>query len=198
MASIEKSPGRGQTAGPTPDWSNPNNILSSDSSFATVDLTSSATIGDYLRADQFGFDIPAMATIDGIVCSIQRKASAGSTIRDYSVVLLKNGTVPGGSDDKKDSVTYWGTLNSYANYGSAADLWNTTWTPADINSSTSGFAVRPLYVPAYGGATAYVDHMKMTVYYTVDGFKFGSTSVSRIYVGSTEIQAIYNGSTRIS
>lgn len=201
MASSTKNAGRGVTSGPTVDWVNPNNIVSSNNVYSTAGLTAGADtvrVSDYLRADQFAFDIPAVATIDGIVCSVERKASSASSIRDYAVQMLKNGSVPGGSDDKKNTAVYWSTTEGTVSYGSPTDLWNATWTPTDINNSTTGFAIRCDYIPAYSSATAYVDTMSMTVYYTVAGFKFGSTSVGRIYYGSTEIKAVYYGSTQIS
>jgi hypothetical protein len=201
MASVLKLAGRGVTSGATVDWTNPNNITSSNNVYATALLSAGADtirVSDFLRADQFAFDIPAIATIDGIVCSVERKASAASAIRDYAVQMLKNGSVPVGSSDKKDLAVYWSITEGTVSYGSPTDLWNATWTPSDINNSTTGFTIRCDYIPGYSSATASVDAMSMTVHYTVDGIKFGSTSISRAYYGSTEIKAVYYGSTQIA
>lgn len=201
MASSTNAAGRGITSGPTVDWVNPNNITSSNNVYATAGLTTGSDVirvSDYLRADQFAFSIPALATINGIVCSVERKASAASAIRDYAVQMLKNGSIPAGSNDKKNTAVYWSTTEGTVSYGSPTDLWGASWTPTDINNSTTGFAIRCDYIPAYSSATAYVDYMSMTVYYTVDGLSFGSTSVAKVYFGSTEIQAIFYGSTQVS
>jgi len=200
MASSTKATTRGVTSGPTVNWVNPGNIVSSNNVYTTASLSYGSVlteVSDYIRADYFGFDIPEFATIDGIVCSLERKASAANVIQDYAVSILKNGSVPAGSDDKKYTLSYWPAFDATINYGSASDLWGTTWTPADINHVNTGFGVRAEYMPGYGSATAYVDYMEMTVYYTLNGIKHGATSVGRIYHGSTIIKAIYHGSTQI-
>ena len=199
MASVTNFPGLGYNSGPTVNWTNPNNVLSSDNVYATVTLSPgypSNSVSNYDRVDDFGFSIPATATINGIVCTVERKASSASAIRDFSVVIIKDGTPTG--NDKKDTSTYWSTTEGEVSYGSPTDLWGTTWTPSNINHPDTGFAVRCEYVPAYNSATAYIDSMKMTVYYTVDGMQFGTTAISKIYYGSTEIQAIYYGSTQLA
>lgn len=193
--------GRGVTSGPTADWSNTGNITACDTTYSTVSLSYgsvSTEVSDYIRADQFGFDIPAMATIDGIIGLPRIKSSSSNTILDYSVVVLKNGSVPAGSDDKKDLATYWPTADTTRSYGSPTDLWGTAWTPADINDSGTGFAVRCEYIPGYGSATAYVDCMTMYVYYTSDNIKYGTVSAVRVYHGTSEVQRIYLGTTQIA
>ena len=169
-------------------------------SHATATLTSGSDvvrISDYIRADYFYFDIPAMATIDGIVGRIERKAGTANSITDWIVNILKNGSIPGGSDDKA-SATVWSTTEGFVSYGSPSDLWGTTWTPADINNDGTGFAMRCEYTGAYSGDVAYVDSMDMTVYYTVSGLKFSTSSISRAYVGDREVKAIYYGSNQIA
>jgi len=200
MASQYNIAGTGATSGPTVNWINPNNITSSDNTYATATLTSGADtvrISDYIRADAFNFDIPAMATIDGIVGRIERKAGTANSITDWIVNILKNGSIPGGSDDKA-SATVWSTTEGFVSYGSPSDLWGTTWTPADINNDGTGFAMRCEYTGAYSGDVAYVDSMDMTVYYTVNGLKFGTSSISRAYVGNREVTAIYHGPNQIA
>lgn len=202
MASSTLTAGRGVTSGPTADWSTPNNITACNNSYATVGLTFGAAavnISDFLRADQFGFQIPLGSTINGIVCTVQRKAGSASTIRDYAVNILKNGSIPAGSDNKANTGVYWSTTEGDVSYGSPTDLWNTTWGALEINSSTSGFAVRCQYIPGYGTDTAYVDCMSMTVYYTTDGgLKIGTTSVVDIMGGATGIKAVYYGTTQLT
>jgi len=199
MATSTKIAGRGVNSGPTAAWVNTNNITASNNTYATVSLSYGSVpteVSSFLRADQFGFDIPEFSTIDGIIATVERKASSASTIIDYAVQPLKNGSVPAGYEDKSVGGS-WSTTEGSVTYGSATDLWGVTWTPDDINNTGTGFAIRCEYTPAYGSATAYVDAMYMTVYYTLNGIKFGTTSVGRVYHGSTKIKAIYHGSTQI-
>lgn len=201
MPSVQKTTTRGVTSGPTVDWVNPMYITACDNTYTYAPLSYGSVlteISDYIRADGFNFDIPLWATIDGIIGTLTRKASDANVITDYSVVPLKNGSVPAGSDEKKDTSTWWSTSDEVKSYGSPTDLWGTTWTPSDINHIYTGFGVRAEFMPSYGSATAYVDCMKMTVYYTdADSIKYGTTSVIRIYHGTTEIQHVYKQTTQI-
>jgi large repetitive protein len=200
MPSQFKIAGIGATAGPTVDWVNPNNITSSNNVYATATLQPGGDVirvSDFLRADLFNFSIPAMATIDGLVCRVEQKAGTASSIAEHTINILKNGSVPGGSDNKSTTAV-WSTAEGFVSYGSPSDLWGTTWTPADINHVDTGFTIRCQYNGSYSGDVAYVDSMDMTVYYTVDGIKFGTSSIGRVYFGNTEVTAIYHGSNQIS
>src|SRR6185436_1266971 len=48
--------------------------------------------------------------------------------------------------------------------GNTLDLWGTSWTPAEVNSSNFGvqFKITNGGIPA----TAYIDHVRVFVYYT--------------------------------
>lgn len=197
MASSIKTAGRGTSSGNVVDWLDPGNITSSNNAYASVTLTYELLekTSNVLIADYFYFDIPLTATINGIVCTVERYASSASTIRDLYVKLLKNGASVG---DAKSVGTYWSTSEGSISNGSPTDLWGTTWSPSDINSLTTGFFISCEYTPAYSFATAYVDTMSMTVYYTNIGIKYGTTNVSSIYYGSTEIKKAYYGTTQIT
>ena len=200
MATSQKNAGSGTDGGEfaPSTWIDTSNIVSSNNQYSVVALSSSANydISNTLKADQFGFDIPSLASIDGIVCTVERKASAASTIVDYTVRILKNGSPVG--TDKAATSTFWSTTEGDVSYGSPTDLWGTSWYASDINNSNFGFQIRCEYVPGYSGSSASVDLMYITVYYTLNNLKFGTTSVANIYYGNTSIKSIYYGSTRIS
>lgn len=124
--------------------------------------TGTDTLSEYLKATDFGFSVPADATVNGVVVEVL-KTDDGSQILDApgGVRLVKGGTVSG--DDKADTMTEWAA--GYATYGGAADLWGLTLTPADVNASTFGFVIAAEYGGA-SGSNAYVDHVRITVYYT--------------------------------
>lgn len=154
-------------------WSNPSNAGASDNSYATAVLTT-GTIGNYLKATNFGFSIPSGATIDGIVVEIEKKGSVNSgpaRIVDNVVKLVIGGTITG---NNKASASAWPTSDTVASYGTSTDLWGTTPTDSDINASTFGVVLAPRNASIKMSITASVDHMKITVYYTGGGGGGGS------------------------
>jgi uncharacterized repeat protein (TIGR02543 family) len=163
-AATNAGAGANMTGTGTVDWLNPSFVTADDTSYATVTLTSATS--HYLAATNYGFAIPANATINGIAVTIGRFESAvgsGTDVSDSSVRLLKAGVVAG--SEKAKTGVEWPTGSPVAAvYGTTADLWGTTWTPADINASNFGVALS-----AVSGTTrmASVDYMQISVTYTV-------------------------------
>jgi LPXTG-motif cell wall-anchored protein len=146
-------------------WSNTGNITTDDTSYATLSISNNGN-SHYLNATNYGFSIPTGATINGIQVSIMRQSSSnsgGSSINDDVVQLIKGGTRVG---TDKGTSTDWPTTMSVAGYGSASDLWSTTWTPADINASNFGVALSGHNQSFTSSRTASVDYMQITVTYT--------------------------------
>jgi hypothetical protein len=146
----------------TISWVNPNNVFTSDNSYATAGLIGFQTTY-YLKATGFGFNIPSGSTINGIVVDVERHAGAAGYILDNAIRIVKNNSVVG---DEKASVDYWETSDAYYSYGSATDLWGTSWTVDDINSTGFGVAVSAFNEGSIETVTAYIDHIRITVYYT--------------------------------
>ena len=169
------SPGAGTNVNVTGNsWSNPNNVTASDDSWTSVSLSTTQT-SDALVATNFGFSIPGTATIDGITVSIERFGTITITIfpfrftyiRDYTIQLTKDGSNPIGNNKASGSI--WPTTDGSATYGNATDLWGTTWTPAEINSSNFGVYIRAESWNAFGtgSETANVDHVTVTIDYSI-------------------------------
>ncbi len=149
------------------DWSRSRRAATSNNSYATVNINNSSSSSRYLRATNFGFSIPTNATITGIEARIEKSEANNSTstyIRDYSVRLVKNGTLVG--DNKALTSTNWSTSDTTVSYGGSNNLWGTTWSVGDINDSDFGLA---LSVGRSGSSneTARVDYMSLVVYYTL-------------------------------
>ena len=144
-------------------WTSPGNAVSSNDSYATVTLFDSQS--KYLQATGFGFSITSGATINGIVAEIERHEVSAQPVADSSLLLVKAG-VPSGTDHA--SGTNWPSSDAYATYGSSSDLWGLSWTDSEINASDFGVA---LLMSEGGGGSfdAFVDHMRITVYYTEAG-----------------------------
>lgn len=147
-------------------WSNPSNAGASDNTYATASVSASSS-SHYLKATNFGLAIPSTATVTGIMVEVERKSDGGTRRAQDSVVkLVKGGTVQ--ATDRK-STALWPAADAYKTYGSASDMWGTTWTPAEVNASNFGVVIgaKGTDVSAF---TAYVDHIRVTVYYSYSPF----------------------------
>ena len=143
-------------------WTNPNNSQSSNDSYAVADFGYS-NASYYLKATNFGFAIPTGATINGIVVEVERKKTG--LIIDNSIKIVKGGVI-GGTEQNASAA--WPAGDTYATFGSSTNLWGLTWTPADINASNFGMVISCASLLA--NSIAYIDHIRITVYYTDAGF----------------------------
>lgn len=168
-------------------WSSPNNIFTENATTSDTNNIGQQNYdgSDNLKATNFGFSIPSGATIDGIIVEVKKKASSSSplnNIQDEKVYLVKANAVVG--SNKADTVTYWPTTLTYATYGTSSDLWGTTWTDSQINASDFGVS---LTADIYGNGKytpiGYIDHIRITVYYTSGGG--GPTSASALLLAQT-------------
>ena len=148
-------------------WTSPGNITADDTSYATCSLASNVQ-SNYLSGTNYGFSIPAGATINGIQVTIARESSSSSSpyIHDTVVSLIKGGTVTGAN--RAATTTNWPNSMTAASYGSTSDLWGTTWTAADINAANFGVALSANSSGTGSTRTASVDYMQITVSYTAD------------------------------
>lgn len=113
-------------------WTNYNNAKVSDAVYASAANGTS----HYLKATNFGFAIPAGATINGILVEIERYKGGTGTSKDTNVKIVKaDGTI--GTTNKALALN-WLASESYFSYGSSSDLWGETWTYTDINDIDFG------------------------------------------------------------
>lgn len=147
--------------GGTIAWNNVSLILVDDGSVATCPLTP-GQISVYAVATGFGFSIPANATIVGIQVDIKEADSIGfpGNIETNTVAITKAGVF-----FTKTPADNWPTTLAYVTYGSASDLWGTTWTPAQINAATFGAAQSAFC--NISADTAQIDAIRITVTYTL-------------------------------
>lgn len=121
-------------------WVTPSNVVvTGTTTFAVLNGTAGVP-SEYLKSTNCSFAIPAGVGIVGISYSLNGKNSTafGGTLHDVRVV--KAGTV--GATNNIGAITFpTGTTVTSQVFGGAADLWGTTWTPADINNSGFGCAV---------------------------------------------------------
>jgi hypothetical protein len=137
-----------------------NNVYSSAAHCDCCDTHTSC-----LEARNYGFTIPGTATILGIRVEVERRRSAGAGgyIEDNGVMLLRGGSYVGAN--RAAYGVNWPTTDTYATYGGSADLWGTTWTPADINSANFGVALACISYTCGSAMTSFIDHIRITVFY---------------------------------
>ncbi len=124
----------------TQPWLNPENITEPGSPYATDVLYNGHRYSNYLQGTQYGFTIPADASIVGIEVAINRMSSSRNpNVVDNVISLVKGGAIIG--DNKANPAAAWPIVLTIARYGGATDLWGTTWTPEEINSPDFGVAL---------------------------------------------------------
>lgn len=175
-ATSATSPGTGSTSGTDIDWSNPGNITASDNSRASAVVNNNGFspfgLTRQLRATNFGFSIPNGATIYGVKAEIERyfnedSGSGFGNVQDITVRLIdNNGSLVG--NNKAITGVKWPVAGgeAYAEYGGKLDNWGVSLTSSMVNDADFGLALVCQNVQASMNATAYVDHIRLTVYYS--------------------------------
>jgi hypothetical protein len=153
-------PGTASVSGAGAVWSNLNNIKTNDAVYASSLGGSNGATSQELQASNYAFGVPANATISGIQVDILRTSTDGSSI-DNDVTLLKANVATG---NNKAVGAGWPIAEAFQSYGGPADLWGTTWSSADVNSS--GFGVQ-LSVTTNAHQGSGVDFVQITITYTV-------------------------------
>ncbi len=138
-------------------WFPAANAIASDNMYAQTAPGGSPT--HYLKATNFGFVIPSPAIVLGIEVLVERHSAVG-TIFDSRARIVKGGVV-GTAERALGPV--WPLTDATVTYGTPADLWGTTWTPADINNPGFGFALSV----DDNVDTAAVDHISIQVTYSL-------------------------------
>lgn len=150
----------------TTDWTNTSNAASSNNSYATAAMPIGGTT-KFLLVTNFGLAVPANAIIDGIVVGIERSYAIGGTNQIDSTIKLfiynGNPAVPGSvvTGNNKSAGASWTTTDTYVDFGANNDVWGATLTSDVVNSIYFGVGIS-----SSGVATAQIDHVRMTVYYT--------------------------------
>lgn len=178
MLSQTRSPTQAGEGGPGGDWTNEANVVSSNNVYATAQRAANGVPTESIRSWNYGFSIPSNAIISGIVVSTEIKADLDNGTHNPFVRSIKPSKVadtidaeggPGSDPDQIQDITTSDAVYS-APISDTAHLWSTTWTPAEINSSSFGMFH---HVAVSGGGASIVtfrcDHHSITVYYTLPG-----------------------------
>lgn len=116
-------------------WSNPGNVVSDNTSDATVTVPS-----DYLVCSNFDFSsIPDNSLILGITVRVE--ASETGTGNSNYIPRLHSNTTPTLIGSAKTAVTVNGTTKVVSTRGGTSDLWGATLTAATVKSSGFGVSI---------------------------------------------------------
>jgi len=129
-------------------------------------MSSTFSYSHYLKATNFGFNVPSGATITGIEAQIKRGDVYYYTYDENVRLVLSNGSI--GSENKAKTTTDWGSIE-YIAYGGSSDLWSETLSASDINDTDFGLVLSIKLSDVSNGEIGnneYVDHIQIKVYYT--------------------------------
>lgn len=150
-------------------WKGLENIKTSDDKKATVmtqSVTGSRMISNSLIAKGFGFAIPSDAIIKGVIVEIERRTTSSPGSKTYALNLTKDGTKnPAGSVLNSNSSWPFQT-ESYQVVGDNNNLWQTTFTPSEINSPNFGVVLAVKGATGISTSTAEVDHIRVSIAYS--------------------------------
>ncbi len=176
-------------------WTDPGNIGADDTSYATCTVAAQGSTYLLLARD-FGFAIPATATIDGITVEIDRQSTGPpAPLRDAIVRLTKDGTTLVG-DNLARTGNNWPTakLQTVA-YGGGASLWGETWTVDEINATGFGVALQAQNPNTSLERTATVDFIRVSVTWHIELTVEGAVAVDKTYDGTTAAEVDFSAAT---
>ncbi len=148
-------------------WSSVGNAAASDDTYARASVDT-GNPSHYLRATGLGLHVPANMTITGVRVDIEHKSDDeryGPLAADASVELVKGGTVMGADHARRN--TTWSPEDEVFRYGGENDTWGVSLTPADVNAPGFGAAIAAYSIRMF--ATAYIDQIRVTVFYSPPG-----------------------------
>ena len=121
---------------------------------------------DQLLLDHFQLELPDDARIRGIELKLRRASDFPASAADNGIRLMKAGHV--GSVDRSAPEQWPAGDFQEQTYGGPTDLWGETWTVAALEAADFGVALSAKYTQAAGNARAYVDFIRIKVYYDVN------------------------------
>ena len=143
-------------------WALTSNITATDAITSSTGTMAIGEVMNYLKGTNLGFSIPAGAIIDGIeVRAYAQYQSYVATIEDVNIVK-SDGSI--GTTNKAGSEALTASL-AYYTFGGASDLWDESWTAADINDIDFGFVLS--LTNGANVSRSFVDSFEIKVYYRV-------------------------------
>ena len=148
-------------------WNNPSNAeLNTTLTLASSTISTRNDFTNYLSLTDFNLSaawLPTNVRIDGIQVDVERNVS-DTNMKDTTVQLTKNWTTLVWNNNWNNA--NWPTAKTITTYGSAADLWGTTWTASDLLSQDFWVILQYQYTRNWT-EDVNVYRVKITVNYTI-------------------------------
>jgi hypothetical protein len=139
-------------------WTNSNNIISEDSSYASASVSSIAKTSSTLLSTLNLSALPDSATINGLQVDVKGYVSATGGVSGQF-------NFSSGISITK-SLSPLSTSNSWITLGGASDLWGqTSITPSQLKSASAQWGLTFSYGGVSSSVPLYCDTIKVTVYY---------------------------------
>lgn len=123
-------------------WTDPSNATGdgTDGNYASTIATTSSEYTHYLKLTNYGFSIPAGATINGVQLQVRAQGiPSGSGFILWNAVKLVNASGTIGSANKATGGLF--TLPTTASFGGSADTWAGEASAIDWNDADAGCAI---------------------------------------------------------
>lgn len=142
-------------------WNNQAGALKVDGTYAQVVLGDGEQ-SELLRVTGYGFEVPAAATIKGVVVQLKRQGE--NKIVDGNIELWLDGKA---SDRPKFMASGWPTSIGTHHYGQEIDTWGNDLTPDLVGKPGFGTEIWAMRREdaGTGPATAAVESLIMTIWY---------------------------------
>lgn len=146
-------------------WTNPNNSKVEDGVVASNfgGPGGGGASPNQLNVTNFGFNIPALAVIDGIKMEAKVDSDGGSNDSGRIYLLINGGSSPAASAPNVPQNWFHGGVLTWNVYGGPTSLWGRTWTPAEINHANFGASLSMMRNTGTGNFT--LDAVRITVYW---------------------------------
>lgn len=153
-------------------WQLPNRILVNDASSSLVDVSYLAS-SDYLVAKNFEFNVPDNSRVGLIQVYVDRRSN--SQVRDYEVYLIRGDEI---ISPNLASTSLWPNIDTVTVYQVIDDGFTSSvpgapqqvggWDVEDINDPEFGIVIRVRGVLNTTSVLAYVDAVRIVVYWEDD------------------------------
>jgi hypothetical protein len=134
-------------------WAAPGNAIVSDNAYATASGDT-----EFLVCTNFGFSIPAAASILGVEATYEISRTGSSAVTDQAR-LIKGG-IPTGTDINHGEPAAWPTSDTARLMGGLAETGHESFLPGDVNATNFGVAIA-----GAGADTKRVDAVSVCVMY---------------------------------